>query len=184
MLLKAFVVWVGVQLGAGIYEAQIVIPQWSSVAPEEVGGAIERSGFKSGGLRFWAFVSPPVALLAIANVFAAWRAPSRARPWWLAAAVTMVLESVATYGYFVPAAFRLFEAETLPSSEVQALVSQWVGLNPVRLIVGLAALMSALQALSLLGARHPALGSRDEPGRWPGPGRQAASARTSAVRGS
>ena len=169
LLLKAFVVWVGVQLGAGIYEARIVIPQWSSVPPEAVGSAIERSGFESGGLRFWAFVSPPVALLAVANAIAAWRARGGARPWWLAAAITMVLESVATYGYFVPSAFRLFEAETLPPSEVRALVSQWVGLNPVRLVVGLAALISALQALSLLGEQERTRGQHVDAMRRPVP---------------
>ena len=162
LLLKAFAIWVGVQLGAGIYEARIVIPQWSSAPPEEVGAAIERSGFKSGGLRFWAFVSPPVALLAIANLFAAWRATGRARPWWLAAAGSMVLVSLSTYGYFVPNAFRLFEAERLPAAEVEALVSRWVSLSPWRSLVGLGALIAALQALASLERqeeqeRRPAL---------------------------
>lgn len=152
LLLEAFITWVGVQLGAGIYEARIVIPQWSTVPPEEVGTAIARSGFESGGLRFWAFVSPPVAVLAVANALAAWRAHGRARRWWLAAALTMVLESAATYGYFVPGAFKLFEAETLPPAEVQARVASWVGLNPLRLVVGLGALLAAMQAHALLGA--------------------------------
>ncbi len=155
VLLKAFVVWVGVQLGAGIYEGRIVIPQWSTVPPAEVGAALERSGFESGGLRFWVFVSPPVALLALVNDIFAWRSTGKARPWWLAAAATMALESLATYGYFVPTAFRLFEAESLPPAQVEAMVAQWVGLNPVHMLVGLAALIAAVQALALLGAGDP-----------------------------
>ena len=113
VLLWLFVIWVGIQFGAGLYEKQIVVPQWSTVPPEEVGDALSRSGQESSALKFWAFVSPPVAVLALANAVVAWR---------LAASIIMVIYSIFTYTYFVPKMIWLWQAETLPASEVESTV--------------------------------------------------------------
>ena len=150
LLLSLFVIMVGIQLGGGLYEKQIIIPQWSSVPPDEVGAALKRSGQEGSALRFWAFVSPPVALLALANTVAAWRAKgSPRRPWWLAASLIMVGYATISYGYFVPTMIRLWQAETLPAAEVASTVSWWVRLNYVRSAMGLCALIAAVTALSL-----------------------------------
>ena len=101
VLLWLFVIWVGIQFGAGLYEKQIVVPQWSNVPPEEVGDALSRSGQESSALKFWAFVSP-VALLALANAVVARRTTGRRRKWWLAASIIMVIYRILTYTYFVP----------------------------------------------------------------------------------
>lgn len=149
VLLWLFVIWVGIQFGAGLYEKQIVVPQWSTVPPEEVGDALSRSGQENSALKFWAFVSPPVAVLALANAVVAWRTTGRRRNWWLAASIIMVIYSIFTYTYFVPKMIWLWQAETLPASEVESTVFWWVRLNYVRMIIGACGWLAALKALSL-----------------------------------
>lgn len=149
VLLWLFVIWVGIQFGAGLYEKQIVVPQWSTVPPDEVGEALSRSGQESSALRFWAFISPPVALLALVNAITAWYAVGRRRNWWLAASVIMIVYSIFTYIYFVPRMIWLWQAETLPASEVESAVFWWVRLNYVRMIIGACGWLAALRALSL-----------------------------------
>jgi hypothetical protein len=154
LLLSLFVVMVGIQLGGGLYEKQVVVPQWSSVPPDEVGDALQRSGQESSAYRFWAFVSPPVALLALANLVAAWRAKgSPRRPWWLAASIIMVGYATVSYGYFVPTMIRLWQADTMPAGNVTTSVFWWVRLNYVRSLLGLCALVAGLRALALPGGR-------------------------------
>ena len=168
LLLSSFVIMVGIQLGSGLYEKQIVVPQWSSVPPEEVGAALKRSGQEDSALRFWAFVSPPVALLAVANTVAAWRTRgSPRRPWWLAASTIMVSYAIFSYGYFVPTMLRLWQADAMPAAEVASTVHWWVRLNDLRALLGVSALLAALKALSLpderAGSRAQAVrhGTRD-----------------------
>jgi hypothetical protein len=174
-LLGLFVVMVGIQLGGGLYEKRVVVPQWSTVAPSEVGPALARSGQEASARSFWAFVSPPVALLAVANLVAAWRAKrSRRRALWLAASATMVLYSLSSYGYFVPTMIRLWQAETLPPAEVESTVYWWVRLNYLRSLLGVAALVAALRALALPaeGAGQPAQSASAERGHLPRGARQ------------
>jgi hypothetical protein len=98
-------------------------------------------------------VSPPVALLALANLIVAWRAPvDRLRPWWLAAAAIALTYSAMTYGYFVPEMIRLWRAGEMSANESRRRMARWLGLNWVRLALGVAAFVSALRALSLSGA--------------------------------
>lgn len=151
VLVWLFVIWVGVQFGAGLYEKQIVVPQWSTVPPDELGETLSRSGQESSALRFWAFVSPPVALLALANAVIAWRAVGRRRNWWLAASIIMIIYSIFTYTYFVPKMIWLWQAESLPASEVESTVFWWVRLNYVRMVIGACGWFAALKTLSLSG---------------------------------
>ncbi len=148
VLLWAFVVTMGIQLGGGIYEARVVVPRWAD--PPQLGGvasAMESSGHNDAGLRFWAFVSPPVGLLALANAVAAWRVGGNGRTWWLGAAVAVLVGTVATYVLFVPTLGELSRAEASPEAERTA--ASWARLNYLRLAGGLLAWLAALRALSL-----------------------------------
>lgn len=158
ILLWLLVLWAGIQLGGGLYEKQVIVPQWASVPAEQLQEALARTGQKDSATRFWAFVSPPVALLALMNLVFAWRSSDAVhRPWWLAAAVLMTVYSVATYAYFVPAMLRLWQAGTLPPEEVRSAVWWWTRLNYLRLVLGVSGWFAALKALSLLGASGTAL---------------------------
>jgi hypothetical protein len=150
-LLWLFVIWLGVQQGGGLYESRVVVPQWSAVPPGEIEAAMERSGQKSSGYRFWPFVSPPVALLALANAAVAWTVPGARGAWWQAAAALSILYSLATYLYFVPNMFKLWRASTIAPAETEQRRARWLRFNSVRHVVGLMAFVAALKALSMAG---------------------------------
>jgi hypothetical protein len=91
LLLWLFVINLGIAFGAGLYEARVVIPQWANLPPRT---------WPNTGILFWVYVTTiPLTLLTVANLFAAWLEPSPKRKWWLWAAVTIVLERVATFAY-------------------------------------------------------------------------------------
>lgn len=84
------VIFVGVQLGAGLYEKLAIIPLWADVPPDQVLDRMRTSGMWAAGRAFWPFVSPAVAVLAVVNLLVARRSPAAYRWWWLAGAALMV----------------------------------------------------------------------------------------------
>jgi hypothetical protein len=149
LILWLFLLNLGVALGAGLYEARVMLPQWTRPAS----GAgfhwnAELARRTDPGLRFWAFVTTgPLTLLTVASLVAAWRTPGPRGVWWLTAAVIVLLERVATFGYFIPAMVRLQRDETVPGPAVRARVSRWLTLNYLRNAAYLAAWVAALLAL-------------------------------------
>jgi hypothetical protein len=92
LFLWLFVINLGIAFGAGLYEARVVIPQWANLPPRN---------WPNTGILFWVYVTTiPLTLLTVANLFAAWLEPSSKRKWWIWAAVTIVLERVATFCLF------------------------------------------------------------------------------------
>ncbi|HEY6424897.1 MAG TPA: hypothetical protein VIY28_17000 [Pseudonocardiaceae bacterium] len=156
LLLAAFLTVTGLHLGAGLYEARVVIPQWAAVpTPAEVGPALHSSGHLTSGRVFWPYTGVPILLLTTANLRAAWRSEPPRRNWWLAASTTAAAASLATLGYFIPTLHQLTRAQTLPEPSVRALASQWVRLDRLRLTLGLGGWLAGLTALSQPPAPHP-----------------------------
>lgn len=155
LALWALIFWSAVQLGGGLYEQRAVIPLWSTgVTPESLGRRLAESGHTGSSLRFWPFVSPVVLLLAIGNMVLAWRHDGPARPWWMFAAAVFLLESVATYSYFVPTMLSyMHRADSFPPDQLTESVSRWVRLSSLRLVAAVPAWLAAVKALTLLGGR-------------------------------
>jgi hypothetical protein len=153
ILLWLFVINHGIACGAGLYEQRIVLPQWFSRSPESgivVNGAAMRS--TDTGRRFWGPVTTvPLTLLTLANLVMAWQSRGPRHEWWLGAAVSTLVERIATFSYFIPTALRLMRAEALPPAKVSAMASQWLALNHVRAALGLIGWLAALKVLSLPG---------------------------------
>lgn len=146
------VIFVGIQLGAGLYEKMAVVPLWDSVPGDQVLDRMHSSGMYGAGRSFWPFVSVPVALLAVVNLVLAWRSRAAHRRWWLAAAAFMVTYAVFSYTYFVPQMLMLQSAgESWPAERVESVVDWWTSLNYLRLVLGACGWLCALKALSLLG---------------------------------
>jgi hypothetical protein len=126
LVLWLFVLNLSVALGAGLYEARVVIPQWTrSPSGTGVQWNAELARQTDPGLKFWAFVTTgPLTLLTLASLVLASRAPGPRGAWWLAAAVMVLLERVATFGYFIPTMIRLQRAETVIDPAVPARVSR------------------------------------------------------------
>jgi hypothetical protein len=151
ILLWLFVINLGIAFGAGLYEQRIILPQWFSRSSESsfrVNAAAMRGN--DTGRRFWAFVTTvPLTLLTLANLVVAWKSQGQRHEWWLGAAVITLVERISTFSYFIPTALRLMRAEALPLAKVEAMASQWMGLNRVRAALALMGWLAALKALSL-----------------------------------
>lgn len=153
VLLWLFIIDLGVALGAGLYEARIVVPDWIDASAPSPEWHAEVARHHDTGLRFWVGVTTiPLTLLTLANLGAAWRAPRGLRQWWLGAAATALADRALTFGYFVPAMVRLMRAESSPAAVSAAI--QWTQLNHLRHAIVLAALVAALKAFSLLYAHR------------------------------
>lgn len=153
LLLWLLVVFVGVQFGAGWYEKIVVVPLWDGVPPREILTAMQESGMKDAGRRFWPFVSPIVALLSVANIVVAWRGTSANRRWWLAAGIVMLTYAIFSYSYFVPQMLMLQgSADSWSESRISSTIQWWTSLNYVRMALGGAGWFCALRALSLTSA--------------------------------
>lgn len=158
-LLWLFVIDLGIALGAGLYEARIVVPEWLVAVDSARHWNAESVRAHDTGRRFWAFVTTvPLTLLTLANLVAAWRAPGTLRRWWLAAAGVALADRVLTIAYFIPTMVRLSSAGD--TAEAVAAATRWANLNYLRHALVLTAFLAALKAFALFherrGSGHPA----------------------------
>lgn len=162
VLLALLVVFVGIQFGAGLYEKSAIVPLWAEVPPGDAFEANAESGFRTAGRVFWPFVSPVVAVLAVANVVAGWKHRGSGRRWWLTGAILMVAYAAFSYGYFVPQ-MLLFQSDgaSWDAGRVATFVHEWTSRNYFRMVIGAAGWGSAVVALALIDVRG--LGWRAKP---------------------
>lgn len=148
LLLRMFVLNLGVVFGAGVYEHRIVIWRWLG-GPVAAGRRWDAEAARRDdpGLRFWAFVSTgPLTLLTLANLFAGFHAAGPARAWWIAASMVALAERLLTFSYFIPTMVGLMRAPDSPEAVARA--TRWSRLNHVRHLVALAAWLAALEAFA------------------------------------
>ena len=148
MALWALVIFLGVQTGAGIFETRVLVPLWSSDPPASVAAFLAQPLRPDSGPRFWIFLSPTTALIAILNLILALMSTGPRRPWWIAGSAGGVAVLVATFAYFVPVLLSLPRMRELPEGDAAAKVKAWVGLNYVRAAVLAAAWIASLKAFS------------------------------------
>lgn len=145
--------FVGMGIGGGFYELVAVYPNWKTgPTPEGLSQKLRESGQTLAARRFWPFVSPVSALLAILNACLAWQQTGLIESLWLAAAVAIIVKSIATFAYFAPTMMRRIErAETMDAAILESTVRLWTGLSPLRLVPEIFAWVIALRVLVLLG---------------------------------
>lgn len=151
-----FVVFLGVALGAGLYESRVEVPQWIKDTGSgyfwDAGAAREADS----GLRFWAFVTTgPLTVLTVLNLVLAVRSRGPVRRWWIGAASASLADRALTFGYFIPTMLTLMADELDQPAAVDAAL-RWAALDWVRHGLSLVALLAALRALTLLteNSRH------------------------------
>lgn len=155
-VLWAFVIAMGIGVGAGLYEARVITPLWSASPPESVAGwrallAANPQYAPHGGDDFWVFVTPTRALLGILLLVTATRVTGQHRQWRLVAGVlTLALFAIAAL-WLIPTSQALFASEGPPLSpdRIVALTRDYVRLNYVFQGLGIAAFLAGLRALSL-----------------------------------
>ncbi|HJT16013.1 MAG TPA: DUF1772 domain-containing protein, partial [Thermoanaerobaculia bacterium] len=139
-------------LGAGLYEARIVVPLWSRGVPSTLaaGDPFGRVAIDAG-LRFWKYTTSAVALLAILALIFGFRVPAPQRAWRMFAALAEIAIVAWTLLYFRPTLVRLFmgHGAGLSAGAIAAIVHRWVAWSYVRIAVSLVAWCAALRALTL-----------------------------------
>ena len=148
ILLWLLVMNLGIVFGAGIYEHRIVAARWLvSSSGSTPGWNAEAARQDDMGRRFWVFASTvPLTLLALANLFVAWRTAGGIRGWWLAAAIAALADRVLTFSYFIPAMVALMAAAESPEPPTPpgGRIS-----TPLRHAIVLAAWLMSMQAFAV-----------------------------------
>ena len=152
IILWFFIVVLGLNMGAGLYEGWIVVPLWAGGIPEtlEEGNAYRRVAINAG-VRFWAYMTSAAGIFALlALVFGFW-APAPQRIWQIAAGGMEVVAVAMTLLYFRPTLVRLFmgHGTGLSAAKIASTVHRWVTWNRVRLAITFLAWISSLYALYL-----------------------------------
>jgi len=152
IILGLFVVLLGCDIGAGIYEARIVVPLWAGGVPETLrqGDPFGRVAIDAG-VRFWAYITSAVALAAIVALVASFWAPAAWRRWQAASAILELATVTSTLFYFRPTLVHLFmkHGAGMTGQEIQARVRRWITFSHVRIAVSLVTWFVALNALRL-----------------------------------
>jgi hypothetical protein len=151
--LLLFVIALGIDLGAGIYEARIVVPLWANSIPESLAaGNPYRRVAIDAGMRFWAYVTTAVAFFALLALVFGLHTSAPQRTWRTFAAIAELVVVAGTLLYFRPTLIRLFtgHGDGLPPTTVTSTVRRWVMWSRVRIAVSFIAWCAALSALALL----------------------------------
>jgi len=147
-----FVIGLGLDIGAGLYESVVVVPFWSRGVP---GTLAEGSPFAQvairAGVHFWSLVTPAVAVLALATLFVGLRSAPPAGRWMIVAAVAELCAAASTLFYFRPTLINLLltHGAGLSSDAIAATVNRWVALSWIRVAISAFAWLSALRGASL-----------------------------------
>ncbi len=147
-----FVFALGIDLGAGLYETHNIAPIWRSALVDHAPDAVTYlSVAPDPGPRFWVFLTPSVAVLALVALLTGLHTPAPHRHWRLLATGLELLVVTSTFAYFVPNVIVLLGPRhaALPPDVLAAKAQQWITLNWVRVMVTTAAWLAALRALSL-----------------------------------
>ncbi len=156
IFLWLFVIALGIEIGAGLYETLVVMPLWTTAPPDSViayhqhNAANPQFALNAGG-RFWMFNTPLVGLLAIATLVTGLKTRPEHRKWRIVGTVLTLIVVVFTFAWFVPNIILLTGKGVMAMSpdEVTSLANWWVGLNWVRVVLYSAGWLAALRALSI-----------------------------------
>jgi hypothetical protein len=141
-LLALIVAALGFEIGAGLYEALVLVPLWSGEPPDSIVTYNLQALRPEPGLHFWIVSTPLVGALALANLIASWRSRSPHRAWWLMGSGAALAVVVVTFLYFVPEISAFSAVATVATPDLATRVSRWVFLNWVRAAIYLGAWVS------------------------------------------
>jgi len=151
-VLWLFVIALGLDLGAGIYEARVVVPLWAEGVPGTLasGNPYGRVAVDAG-IHFWAYMTSIVAVAAIVTLVSGVLAPPPRRAWQIFSAVAELAAVATTLLYFRPTLVSLFlgHGAGLSTAAVVSSVERWVLWSRGRIVISFLAWCAALRALTL-----------------------------------
>ncbi len=155
LTLYLFVVILGLDLGGGLYEMRVVMPMWMRAFVDRAPDALAYMKVApDAGPRWWIFVTPTVALMALAALLSGLRTPDPHRTWRLAATILELVVVTTTFVYFVPNIIQMMSPSNgLPPDVLAAKARLWAQLNWGRAVLTAVAWVMALRALSLPAVR-------------------------------
>lgn len=151
LIFLLFVLALGIDLGAGLYETRIVVPLWSRVDPAEMSpeNPYVRIAI-AAGTTFWSVVTPVVGILSLASLgFALTSAPPH-RTLRILSTIAELCVIATTLAYFIPTLKGLFlqrRPDRAPES-TRATVQRWVRLSYLRVALSIVAWCVGLVALA------------------------------------
>ena len=155
IFLWLFVIVLGLEIGAGLYETLVVLPVWTLTPPESVLAyhqhtlAYPQFALNAGG-RFWMFFTPLTGLLAIAALVSGLKTRAEHRKWRVIATVLALLVVGFTFAWFVPKIMILGRGGPgLSGEHIASLTNWWVRLNWVRVALYATGWLSGLRALTI-----------------------------------
>ena len=136
IFLWLFVIGLGIELGAGLYEMQVVMPLWALAPPDSVlayyqhNTAYPQFAMNAGG-RFWMFATPFVGLMAIATLVTGLKTQPEHRKWRVLAAILALVVVISTFAWFVPNIILLSSKEvtSLSGEQITSVTNWWVRLK-------------------------------------------------------
>lgn len=160
IVLWLFVVMLGIENGAALYEMSVITPLWGGSPPDSVTAfyyhnTVNPQQTLNAGGRFWIFATPFLGLLSIATLLTGRNTSSAHRKWRIAGAGLVFFLIVVTFAWFVPNILLLQSREvlTMDPERVANLANWWVTLNYGRAILGLIAFFLTLRALTVPSER-------------------------------
>jgi hypothetical protein len=147
-----FVIVLGIELGAGLYETLVVLPTWTPDALSYYRHNVEFPQYAiTAGPRFWMFQTPFLGVVSLVTILTGLRTQREHRKWRMLGAGLALLVVVGTLAWFVPNLLSLIgEGVTRMSAEqISSVTDLWVRLNWVRVFVYSAAWLAGLKAMTV-----------------------------------
>lgn len=152
--LLLLLVMLGLEIGAGIYEARVIVPLWAPDPQAARAFWLAHPQFHpNSGPRWWVFATPFTGLLALVLALVAGYLPTRQVKLARTGALIVLLVTISTFTYFVPTLLQLQQApvESMTPELARSKAALWASLNWVRVVVYLAGWFTVLRA-ALLGS--------------------------------
>jgi hypothetical protein len=149
-LLTAFCLILGLETGAGFYEARVVIPLWST-SVEAARNWNVGTIYVVDGAHFFVFFTPLLILSTLATLIVGWRSPQPLRKWLLISTGIVLVLIIATILYFIPTLMVVKGPKLVPFSDAELVtkIRLWAILNWIRQLLGLVAFVFALYGVGL-----------------------------------
>jgi len=151
-----FVIFLSIEVGAGLYETRVVVPRWSVSPPESVWEWADLRATNAQvaidpGKRFWIYIAPAIGLSGLLAFAFSFVTKGAHRKWRLIGTILALVVVAATSIYFVPSIRLLLgsDSHNIDGARVKTLANQWVVWNYVRAAIGVVAWLAVLRAFSL-----------------------------------
>jgi hypothetical protein len=150
ILLWLALFFVGIIIGAEVYQRISLIPEWGGDLPGSLVRYFQGTTAAASIGRFWANVLPPTALLVVAAFVANW--PDRARRKWLGVTLLFFLAALVwTEVWFVPKGvipLMVKAGAGMTPEEITARANAWIFWDWFRMGATVVAYFSMLKALT------------------------------------